>query len=95
MLRNPLSHLEGDIKLRMLMANHRPTKVNLQRDARRLTETTTRREKGDGLVPFSRTFNWLDGFTQRFVLALRRANEHAFLCTDPGVMAEVRSFLAS
>ncbi len=95
MLRDPLSHMRGDVRVALVKARNRNTGVTLTRkDGALIPEPAARVQKGDGLVPFERTVTWIGDHIRPHIFAYNGvANAHAFMLTDPGISADVRRLL--
>lgn len=90
LLRDPLGHMRGDIRVAVVLARNRNTGIALRRSDGTVDPVPVVRQKGDGLVPFERTIGWVGDHIRRFVVAYDGpANPHAFLLCDPGVSSDV------
>ena len=89
-LRDPLSHLKGDVRVAVVLARNRKTVVEVEggpgglEDGKRLTQ------KGDSLVPYQKTLSWIGDHIKPYVIAFKSGvNKHAFMLNDPAVMPVV------
>ena len=96
MLRDPLAGMVGDVRVAVLMARNRPTRLFLPRVAGALPSPVgpihpQDATAGDTLVPVGETLRWggpaLHPFVQLFDGTVR---EHSFLLADPLVGQRVR-----
>ncbi len=90
-LRDPLSHMKGEIRAAVVLARNRSTEVEILRGPAGLEDGVRSAEKGDSLVPFNRTLSWIGDHIKPFVIAFKSGvNQHAFLLNDPAVLPVVR-----
>lgn len=91
MLRDPLSHMRGDVRVAALMGRNRPTAVEL-RAATPLGAASVTNQLGDTLVPHDRTIEWVGGHFGQFVITYRSpCNVHSMLCDDPAIASRIRA----
>jgi pimeloyl-ACP methyl ester carboxylesterase len=91
LLRDPLSHMRGDIRVAALLARNRPTAVEL-RAAPPLDTASVKNQMGDTLVPHDRTLSWLGGHFEQFVITYPSpCNAHSMLCDDPAIASRIRA----
>jgi pimeloyl-ACP methyl ester carboxylesterase len=89
-LRDPLSHMKGDVRATIVLARNRNTVVEIQRGVEGLEEGERLSQKGDSLVPYKRTLSWLGDHIKPFVRAFKSGvNQHAFMLNDPAVVPVV------
>ena len=94
LLRDPLSHLCGDLQVALLFARNRNTGQKLERRNGHLNGDPVVRQKGDSLVPFDQTIAWIGSHIEPFVTVFNPpVNEHAFLLDDPAVVKRVKKLL--
>lgn len=91
LLRDPLSHLRGDVQIAILFARNRNTGLKLERRGGWLNGDAVVRQKGDSLVPFEQTRAWVGAHIDPFLTVFDPpVNEHAFLLDDPSVVKQVK-----
>lgn len=91
MLRDPFSHMRGDMRVSVLLARNRNTGVEIRRNGDLLHPDPITSQKGDGLVPLERTISWVGDHVRRFVVAFDApAREHAFMLSDPAIATTTR-----
>jgi pimeloyl-ACP methyl ester carboxylesterase len=91
MLRDPLSHMRGDMRVGIFLARNRNTGVEIGRKGELLAPDPITSQKGDGLVPLERTLTWVGDHIRRFVVAFDApAREHAFMLSDPAIATSAR-----
>ena len=94
LLRDPLSHMRGSLRVALLFARNRNTGQKLERRAGHLNGEPVVEQKGDRLVPLDQTLTWIGEHIRPFVKAIdKNVNEHPFLLDDPGVLKLVRQLL--
>jgi hypothetical protein len=94
LLRDPLSHLRGDVQVAVLCARNRNTGLLLERRAGWLDGEPVVRQKGDSLVPFEQTLAWVGDHLRPYLTVFDPpVNEHAFLLDDPAILRRVRQLL--
>jgi len=93
LLSDPISSMDGDVQLLIVMAKTRPTAVNLELLGDVLTSQSLGFDLGDTLVAWQRTMTWLGDKAKYVRTMLGPINEHAFLFDDPAVWGEVASVL--
>lgn len=86
-LRDPLSHMKGNVKVAIVLARNRNTVVEVRRGLLGIEDGARAREKGDDLVPYKRTLSWAGDHIKPFVIAQKSGVlKHAFLLNDPAVI---------
>jgi pimeloyl-ACP methyl ester carboxylesterase len=89
-LREPLSFMDGDVSVAIVLMKNRPTGVNLELDGAGPTGTSRDFKLGDTLVPYDETLAWLGPTTRPFLKTITGpVREHAFVFDDPTVMNTV------
>ncbi len=90
-LRDPFSHMRGDVRVAVLLGRNRPTAVELRANMP-LGAASVTNQLGDTLVPHDRTISWLGGHFEQFVITYPSpCNAHSMLCDDPAIASRIRA----
>jgi hypothetical protein len=89
-LRDPLSFMDGDVAVSIILMRNRPTGVNLELDYTGPSGTSRDFKLGDSLVPYDETLAWLGAANLPFLKTVTGpVREHAFVFDDPTAMNTV------
>ena len=95
-LRDPLANMDGDIQVTFLNGMNRDTGVAIARDANGTPGKTAATAKGDTLVAYDQTYNYVGPTIRQYVEGFDSpCREHSFLLCDPAVMTRVKQLLRS
>ena len=95
MLRNPTDWMMGDIKIRVIMAKNRHTRIKVKRrNNGTFDPDILPKQMGDTLVPHEVTIKWVGPHITPYVVTYQPpVKEHSRLFNDPGVMGVIKGFL--
>lgn len=98
LLQGPLARFGAGTMSMSLLGKRQMTPVWITREGDRLPadRRATKKQQGDGLVPYRKTLQWGGTAYGDTVVALTgKPDAHAFLCNDPDVLDLTRRFLAA
>ncbi len=92
LLKKPLDHMDGNIRVLIIMAKNRSTKLDLIRTEKRLLSRGFKEGPGDTLVPSDLTFRRIGDLARScvFMKPDKTIAVHSMLCSDIDIIQDVK-----